>query len=61
MNMDLSLMADLFGASFDQRFNEEEKRCEKETNLNFYYVRSINRLKLIFSRDNNERIATSCA
>ena len=59
MNTCLSLMACLFGASFDRRFNEEEKRHEKETNVKFYHTHSTNRLTFLFRTGRNESITTS--
>ena len=59
MTMDLSLMTCLFRASFERRFDQEEKRYEKEVSIKFYHACSRNRLKFLFSKNSNEIISPS--
>ena len=35
MNLDVSLIACLFGHSIDEKFRDEEKRCEGNDNTNY--------------------------
>ena len=60
MNLDLSLLAYLFGESFNQRLNENKKIHENnKANAIYYCVKSQNRLSYLFSTENNSSITTS--
>ena len=54
MNLDLSLIACLFGHSLDQRFDDEEKQHEKESNAKCDHVFTRNRLSFLVSTNGNE-------
>ena len=52
MNLDLSLIACVFGHSFDQMLNDEEKTHEKESNAKIYHIFSRNRLAFFNTNGN---------